>query len=133
MCLDLGTGERVHIDKKIGYAVTEKRDDYYIPFYCVSYNYEKEKRYRATYRSYTTDEEGIICKEIAIRKNSKVGGFYFFPTKHGALKLKNLGGNRYRDIVVIRCLFEDIFEKGKWCGNITYRAKFRTILEEVVR
>jgi hypothetical protein len=135
MCLHLPK-ERVKIKKKIGYACTTKIIDWddkhkYVPIYFPDFRYELGIRYVAN-RGYQGND--------VIDKRSENGGFYFFHSKASAKKFllnKNYLKNRdsiYRvKKLVVKCLFEDVFEKGKWDGHVAYRAKFRTILEDVSR
>jgi hypothetical protein len=128
VCFDTGSEKRVDIDKMVGYAVATRflsgKTIWYCPIYFTSYSYKRGEKARATYYS-CTDEERLV------RKNSKYGGFYFFPTIKSAEKLKGMEGEYGFDYVILRCAFKEVFEKGLWYEIVAYRAKFRTILEEV--
>ena len=129
MCLQLPK-ERVKIKKKIGYACTTKIIDWddkhkYVPIYFPDFRYELGIRYEAN-RGYQGND--------VIDKRSTDGGFYFFHSKASAKKFlhKYLRGSIYGvKSLVVKCIFEDVFEKGKWNDHVAYRAKFRTIIEEV--
>jgi hypothetical protein len=138
MCLE-GEMRQVLIPKKIGYAFSLKTTKgEYIPVYkslfcddlAQDYYYKKAER-----------SEAKACDDG--------GGFHFFYSKQ-AMKhwVEVIGQNRLREradlsgaffglggglvrIVGLRCLFEDVFEEGKWGSHKAYRAKYRTILEEV--
>lgn len=129
MCLE--EAERVEIQNMIGYAFAIKvrdSEDEYFPYYHQEYSYKMEKRYWASYHSAEVDAK--VPEEIIKRG---LGGFYFFETKEAAESALRgvLGWSEFLH-VVLKCEFEDVFEKGEWGDFTAYRAMYRTIKEEVL-
>ena len=116
------------IPEVIGYCVVDtSTDGNYVSCFFPRFNYLKHERYIAEYALFRYSPNAVF-------KDYCYCGFHGFKSRSHAQKFRE-GLFPRSTLVIVKCKFEDVLAEGETVIGVkflpSFRAKYRTILEEI--